>query len=71
MNGIDKLIRRMRRLWVLEHSARSVLLLAAAAVNVALLGLLLHRLLDLPAVAVASGALAVLAAIVPVAMLVR
>jgi len=71
MNGIDKLIRRMRRLWVLEHSARWVLLLAAAAVNVALLGLLLHRLADLPAAAVAGGALAVLAAIVPVAILVR
>ena len=47
MTAIDKALRRMRRLWLLEHSARMALWIAGLTLNAALACLLLHRLAGL------------------------
>ena len=70
MNGLERVLRRMRRLWVLEHSARGGLLTLALAVDACLLCLLLRRLVGLPLAAmaaVAAAAVALVAALAAVA----
>lgn len=67
MNSIEKLLLRMRRLWVLEHCGRRALLISAAAVNACLLCLLLNRLVGLPLWSVAVVVVAAVIATIAVA----
>jgi hypothetical protein len=48
MNDLDRLLRRTRRLWLLEHSARGLLLTLGWSLNAWLLCLLLSRAMGLP-----------------------
>ena len=67
MNSIDKLLLRMRRLWVLEHCGRRALLIFSAAINACMLCLLLNRLVGLPLWSVAVVVVAAVIATVAVA----
>ena len=63
MTPVKKLLKKIRRLWLLEHCAHAGLLIAGIVADLVLLCLLLHRLagLDLAAIAV-PAALGLLAA---------
>lgn len=68
MNSIDKLLKKMRRLWMVEHFARQVALLVGVSANGVLLCLLLNRLAGLPlwsmAIVGSIGAVCVAACVV-------
>ncbi|MCL2640679.1 MAG: hypothetical protein FWD53_07535, partial [Phycisphaerales bacterium] len=67
MKSVDRLLKKMRRQWILEHCARSGLLMIAGAVNVALICWLLHKAVEVPAwslLVVAGGAVLALGALV-------
>ena len=64
MKRYGKLLRKVRRRWILEHSARRVLQIAAWSANAAFLLLLLRGLFDLPVLAMAAVPTAALVALV-------
>ena len=64
MKRYRKLLRQVRRQWIVEHSARRVLQVVAWSANAAILFLLLRRVFNLPVLAMAVVPVAALIALV-------
>jgi len=71
VTAVEKVLRKVRRLWLLERWVPGGLLLAAVALDAGLLCLLLHRLAGLPLGSLAVVALAAAAAAAALAGLLR